>query len=278
MFGDFLSSKKFKVLLSIFVLLAGFMAYAGANGRLSAAPQELLAAALVPFQKLAASFSGGVEGFVKKYVEIDTVMSDNDALHKRVAELEEQLVEFDRMKMENNQYKDLYKISQEEPDYKFASGSVIARDPMEKFSSFTLDVGSLQDVAQYDIVISSTKSLVGQVIEVGPNWCKVITVIDPTLNAAAIISRTRDTGVISGDAQYAPMGKCIMTNLPRETMATSGDLVTTTGLGGVFPKDIIVGAIDELFPETSGKSLVAVIEPNEDVEHIKMAFVITDFN
>lgn len=278
MFSDFLASKKFKVLLAILVLLAGFMAYAGANGRLSAAPQELLAAALVPFQKLSAIISGGFSGFTTKYTQIDSVISSNEALEKRVSELENQLVEYDRIKMENEQYKQLYNISQELSEFKITSGSVIARDPMERFSSFTLDVGSTSNVEKYDIVISSTRSLIGQVIEVGPNWCKVITVIDPSINAAAIVSRTRDTGVITGSPEHATTGQCIMTNVPRETMATSGDLIATTGLGGVFPKDIIVGTIKELYPETSGNSLVAVIEPSEDVARITMAFVITEFN
>ncbi|MEG0109725.1 MAG: rod shape-determining protein MreC, partial [Oscillospiraceae bacterium] len=73
MFRDFFASKKFKVLMCIVVILAGFMAYAGANGRLSAAPQELLAAALVPFQRVSAMLSGGISGLVTKYAQIDEV-------------------------------------------------------------------------------------------------------------------------------------------------------------------------------------------------------------
>ncbi|MEG0304939.1 MAG: rod shape-determining protein MreC, partial [Oscillospiraceae bacterium] len=274
MFRDFFASKKFKVLMCIVVILAGFMAYAGANGRLSAAPQELLAAALVPFQRVSAMLSGGISGLVTKYAQIDEVMAQNETLKKRVSDMEKQMVEYDRMQMENQQYKDLYKIREEKPEFKVASGSVIARDAMEQFSSFTLDVGSSSGIEQYDVVINSEGCLVGQVLEAGPNWCKVITIIDPTLNAAAIVSSTRDTGIVTGDAEYAAMGKCVMTNLSRETMATEGDLVTTTGLGGVFPKNIIVGAIEEIMPEISGKSMVAIIQPNAKISTLTMAFVI----
>ncbi|MEF9865957.1 MAG: rod shape-determining protein MreC [Oscillospiraceae bacterium] len=277
MFRDFFASKKFKVLMCIVVILAGFMAYAGANGRLSAAPQELLAAALVPFQRVSAMLSGGISGLVTKYAQIDEVMAQNETLKKRVSDMEKQMVEYDRMQMENQQYKDLYKIREEKPEFKVASGSVIARDAMEQFSSFTLDVGSSSGIEQYDVVINSEGCLVGQVLEAGPNWCKVITIIDPTLNAAAIVSSTRDTGIVTGDAEYAAMGKCVMTNLSRETMATEGDLVTTTGLGGVFPKNIIVGAIEEIMPEISGKSMVAVIQPNAKISTLTMAFVITEY-
>ncbi|MEG1477226.1 MAG: rod shape-determining protein MreC, partial [Oscillospiraceae bacterium] len=94
------------------------MAYAGANGRLSAAPQELLAAALVPFQRVSAMLSGGISGLVTKYAQIDEVMAQNETLKKRVSDMEKQMVEYDRMQMENQQYKELYKISTEKPEYK----------------------------------------------------------------------------------------------------------------------------------------------------------------
>ncbi|MEG0338589.1 MAG: rod shape-determining protein MreC, partial [Oscillospiraceae bacterium] len=139
------------------------------------------------------------------------------------------------------------------------------------------DIGASSGIEQYDIVISSNGSLVGQGLEAGPNWSQVITLLDPTLNAAAIVSSTRDTGIVTGDADYAPVGKCLMTNISRETMAAKGDIVTTTGLGGMFPKDIIVGTIDDVLPEISGKSMVAVIEPGAKVSTLTMAFVITDF-
>ena len=56
---DFFSTLKFKLLTGVAVLLAGMLAWAGANGRLSNAPQELLGALLVPFQRAAAAISGG---------------------------------------------------------------------------------------------------------------------------------------------------------------------------------------------------------------------------
>ena len=57
---DFFDTWKFKILVAVAVFLVGIMAYAGANGRLTAAPQELLSVAAAPFQKVAAVVSGGV--------------------------------------------------------------------------------------------------------------------------------------------------------------------------------------------------------------------------
>ena len=57
---DFFDTWKFKILVAVAVFLVGIMAYAGANGRLTAAPQELLSVAIAPFQRAAAAVSSGV--------------------------------------------------------------------------------------------------------------------------------------------------------------------------------------------------------------------------
>ena len=63
------------------------------------------------------------------------------------------------------------------------------------------------------------------------------------------MSRTRDNGIITGSADYAADGLCILSNLARSTLSREGDQVITTGLGGVFPPDVLVGVIKELTPE-----------------------------
>ena len=83
---DFFDTWKFKILVGIAVFLVGIMAYAGANGRLTAAPQELLSVAAAPFQKVAAVVSGGVASLWEKYTSIDDVMAENEALKVREAE------------------------------------------------------------------------------------------------------------------------------------------------------------------------------------------------
>lgn len=54
-----------------------------------------------------------------------------------------------------------------------------------------------------------------------------------------------------------------------------GDQIITTGLGGVFPPDVLVGTVQELVPEASGKSVTAVIRPGGDARTVKHAFIIT---
>mgnify|MGYP002243078123 CR=1 FL=1 len=106
---DFFDTWKFKILVGIAVFLVGIMAYAGANGRLTAAPQELLSVAAAPFQKVAAVVSGGVASLWEKYTSIDDVMAENETLKAENAELRQQMVDYDRVKAENQAYKALGK-------------------------------------------------------------------------------------------------------------------------------------------------------------------------
>lgn len=274
---DFFSTVKFKILLAVAVVLAGMMAYAGANGRLTAAPQEIMSAIAVPFQKLSAAFSGGIQNAVEKYTQLDAVMAENEALKAENEALREQLVEYDRLKAENEAFRSLHNIEEVNPTYTYASGFVIGRDPLEQFGSFTIDKGSKDGVEQYDVVVSDSGYLVGYVAEASYASSKVVTILSPSVKASGVVSRTRDNGTLTGSADYAQQGLCMFTRLPRDTLATVGDQIITTGLGGMYPPDILVGTIKELVPESSGKSTTAVVEPGVDIERVTHVFVITNY-
>ena len=274
---DFFYTKKFKILLAAAVLLAGMMAWAGANGRLTSAPQEILGALAMPFQKAAQLLGGGIDGLIDKYARIDEIMAENERLTQENRELREQMVDYDRIKTENKAFQDLWNIQEDNPQFTYASGSVIGRDPLEQFGGFTIDQGTLQGVETGDVVISDDGYLVGRVLDAGPTFSKVMTILQPGSYVACIVSRTRDSGNLNGDSAYAAAGRCVLENLSRDTLAVVGDEVITTGLGGEFPPDIRVGTVSELVPEESGKSTIAVIEPGAAVNSIKHVFVITDY-
>lgn len=274
---DFFESRRFKVLLGVAVFLAGMMAYAGANGRLTAAPQELLSVAVEPFQWAAAQLSSGLGGLWDKYTSVDEVMAENDALREENAALRQQLADYDRIKAENEAYKELETIQEENPDTQYVSAFVIGRDTLDQFSSFTVDCGSASGIEQGDTVVSNDGYLVGVVQEVNVSSCKVLPILHPGFAAAAAVSRTRDSGILCGDSAYAAQGLCTLTNLSRDTLATTGDQVITTGLGGVYPPDVLVGTIQEILPESSGKSAIAVVQPGTDVTQLTHVFIITDY-
>lgn len=274
---DFFDTWKFKILVIVAVFLVGIMAYAGANGRLTAAPQELLSVVLTPLQKVTSALSGGAASVWEKYTSIDDVMDRNEQLEAENAELRQQMVDYDRIKAENEAYKALANIQDSNSEATYVSGFVIGRDPLDEFGGFTLDKGTVDGVEVNDTVISDKGYLVGIVTEADATSCKVMTILHPSFNAAGVISRTRENGIITGSADYAADGQCVLTNLDRATEARKGDQVITTGLGGVFPANLLVGTVQEVVPEQSGKSSSAVILPGADPRTVKHVFIITEY-
>lgn len=274
---DFFDTWKFKILVIVAVFLVGIMAYAGANGRLTAAPQELLSVVLTPLQKVTSALSGGAASVWEKYTSIDDVMDRNEQLEAENAELRQQMVDYDRIKAENDAYKALARIQDTNSEASYVSAFVIGRDPLDEFGGFTLDQGSTDGVAVNDAIISDRGYLLGVVVEVDATSCKVMTILHPSFNAAGVISRTRENGIITGSADYAADGQCVLTNLDRATEARKGDQVITTGLGGVFPANLLVGTVQEVVPEQSGKSSSAVILPGAYPRTVKHVFIITEY-
>ena len=274
---DFFETWKFKILVAVAVFLVGIMAYAGANGRLTAAPQELLGVILTPFQQVASAISGGVGTVWEKYTRIDEIMDQNEQLEAENAELRQQMVDYDRIKAENEAYKALANIQKTNSEATYVSSFVIGRDPLDEFGGFTLDKGTADGVAVNNAVISDKGYLLGMVVEADATSCKVMTILHPSFNAAGVVSRTRENGILNGSTTYAADGLCTLTNLERSTETRAGDQVITTGLGGVFPPDLLVGRVQEVVPEASGKSSIAVVRPGADPRTVKHVFIITAY-
>ena len=151
---DFFDTWKFKILIGIAVFLVGIMAYAGANDRLTAAPQELLSVAVAPFQKAAAMVGDRVASLWENYTNIGAILDENEQLTAENAELRKQMVDYDRLKAENEAYKALANIQNTRPEMSCVSAFVIGRDPLDAFYGFTLDQGSVDGVELNDTVVS----------------------------------------------------------------------------------------------------------------------------
>ena len=274
---DFFYTPKFKILVAVAVILAGTMAWAGANGRLASAPSHIMSLVLTPMQKVASLVGGGLDDLLDKYARIDSIIAENEQLTQENQQLRDQLVEYDRLKAEFEAYQDLNNIRAENPDYTYLSAFVIGRDPLEQFGAFTIDQGSAQGIERGDVVMSDDGYLVGRIVEVSLTSSKVMTLLQPGSYAACAVSRTRDIGNLNGSVTYAGQGLCVLENLSRDTLSTVGDEIITTGLGGEYAPYIRVGTILEILPEDSGRSSIAVIQPGADIYDTKHVFVITDF-
>ena len=153
---------------------------------------------------------------------------------------------------------------------------VVGRDTASRFYSFTIDKGSNDGISVNDPVITE-EGLVGLVSEVGFTYSKVLTILDVAIQVGAMDSVTREIGVTSGELPLAEQGMLLLSYLPRESQAQPGDIIATTGIGGVFPRDIVIGSISELRPDSKGLSLNAVIEPPADLRAVRDVLVVKSF-
>ena len=273
--GDFFKSIKFKILIGVFVVLLGITTFLGVNNRQALNVQTVFNIVAVPFQKFTSAISYHISDiFDKKNVEEITL--ENEELKAEILKLNNQLVDYYNTKAENSFYEKALHITQEEVELKQVVARVIAKDPLDKFHSFTIDKGTSSGI-EVDDVVHTAEGLVGKVLETGFNYLKVITIFDPKVNVGCTVSRNQELGTLEGETLLTLENKVKLTYLPMQSVSEKGDIVVTTGYGEIFPKGLIVGKIDEVLIESSGKGKYATIIPSADIANTNLVFVITDF-
>ena len=271
-----IQSKITKALLIALLLISGIMAYAASTGQLTALPQNIMGALAVPFQKATSSIGNKIDAWTDRSLNIDSIIEENEQLKRELAIMRSKQIEYDRIALENKEYKKLLNITDDIQQFETLGASVIGRDGMDKFYSFTIDKGTRHGVAVNDVVISAD-GLIGMVVETGANFAKVSTILSPAVNVGCIAGSERDVGISSGSYNLSQGEVCVMNYLPKDTKIKAGDIVSTTGYGTVFPKDLIIGTVESVDIEDSGNSKYATVKPAADIENVKIVFVITDF-
>lgn len=273
---DFFKSIQFKILALLAALVFAFSLHAAHTGTAIPMISRVMAFVLTPVQELSANVSYSVEQTLTELFSGPRIADENEVLRAENAELRNRLVEYDRLKAENELLKNYLEIKEKNPDFDFEPAMVIGRDADERFYSFTIDKGSSDGIKINDPVITDS-GLVGIVAEVGISHAKVHTVLDATMNVGIMVSATRETGISAGELSLAREGLLKAMYLPRDGESKAGDIITTTGIGGVFPRGLTVGTIKEIRPDSGGLSLYAIVEPTLDIRNVRDVQVIKHF-
>ena len=275
----FFNSVLAKLLGVLVLVLIGVMIYSATTGGFATLPETLTGVFVTPLQSLATSISNGVSDFFDQLTGSGDLQKRVEQLEQENAELRKQMVEYDELKQTNDWYSEILGLHEENPEYTFASGRVIGRDPSDAFGNFTISAGQNADISVNDPVVSTDGSLVGVVEEVGLTYAKVRTLLDPSTKAAAQISRTGDTAYTAGSSVVlARQNTLHLTTLERTSGAAIGDYVVTSGIGGVYPSGLLVGAVKQIGSATDGMTLTAEVELFADIYDLKQVMVITSFD
>ena len=242
-----------------------------------------LAGALAPVEAVAAAPLNGVSGlFNRAALSFNTAFEELNnlgQLRERIAALEEQLarrqiesIELREAASDYTRLKNLLAYTAPLEDQEFLPADVIAIEQTGITRSIIINRGTRDGVAR-GMPVTTELGLVGRIILVSANAAQVQLINDENSAVSARLQATRAHGSIIGQAS----GVLRLTMVDLDEVIEQGDLVITSGLGGNFPPDIVVGQVTsvrqfefELFQEAEVRSLF-------DLNTLELVLVITSF-
>lgn len=273
---NFFKSAKFKVIVCVLAaLLTGVIIAAVTHDAVS--PFTSAAGVVYrPFQKAASYIAEKTGGWRSSFASSSAYKKRVEELESEVQDYGEQLVDYERTKQKLEAYEEFLGVKEANPDYKFCPASIVSRNTADVYDSFTLDKGS-SDGIRVDSPVIYGNNVVGLVKEVGITTCVVKTILDPSLNISVYEIKARENGYSNTTAALSYDGLCRISGLSRDTAVAPGGIVCTSGLGGVFPRDLVVGTVTAVRDEDTDISVYGIIKPGVDVRTLNDVFVITAF-
>jgi rod shape-determining protein MreC len=225
----------------------------------------------------------GASQVATQFGELAQTARDLRNLRQRNEELEAEnarlLLENVRLReilAENALLRDLLNFHQNTPSYDIQGahivGRVIGRDPSNLQRYITLDVGQEMGIER-NMPVATERGLVGRVSEAGEGWSRVLLIIDLSSSVHALTQSTRASGLVEGQAD----GSLIMRAIPQADTVSVGDTVFTSGLGGNFPRQLLIGQIVSVDRKDYEMYQTATVQPTVDFDHLESVLVIVDF-
>ena len=224
-----------------------------------------------------ASISAWVDDQIRFAEDYDALEAENQELREELAALEREIRQARKDSQENATLRQLLDLREQRRDFVFESARTTGGDTSNWASTVQLDVGTDYGVAIGDCVITAEGYLVGSITDAGSNWSTCTTLIDTEAAFGAEVFRTGEAAVAQGEFSRMGEGLLELDYLSDDAGVTVGDLVVTSGLGGYYPSDLVIGTVREVMAGDDGLAQYAVLEPAADLENLRQVFVIKSF-
>lgn len=273
---NFFKSVKFKICLCVLAaaLLGVFIAAVSGSG--TSPLTNAINIVMTPLNNAAGALSEKLSGFNAGFVSSSKYLEEIESLKKEIESYKEQLVDYEKLQQKLSSYEEFLEVKSENPDFSFTPATIIMRDPLDVYSSFTINKGSADGI-EIDMPVIYGKNLLGVVREVGTTSSVVYSLFDPEVSVAVYEIRTRENCYTESDNISASEGYIKLMGLSRTTPVVSGGVVCSSGIGGIYPRDLIVGSVSEVINSESDISAYALVAPSADYSSLIDVFVITDF-
>lgn len=212
------------------------------------------------------------------YQDVTALEAEIAALRQRIADMEEEvrLAEADRE--ENRLFRKHQGFREQRRDLSDYETAMVTEHAVSNWtSSLTLNKGTALGIEEGDCVLDETGNLVGIISQAGTNWSTVLTLVDTDTSLGARVFRTKDLCVAQGDFSLMEDNRLRLDYLPADCKLLTGDLVVTSGLGGHYPSELVIGSIEDVLMDDSGAASYAIVAPAANFAGLTEVFVLKSF-
>ena len=227
-----------------------------------------------PLQKIVYNINSRVKETVDFFLNFSEVKLENEELKKKNTKLANELIEYESLKDEVERLREALNFTESKNNYKYVGVNIIGYSGNSLSDGYIIDKGS-NDGIDKNMVVVSSKGLVGKVTKVASNFAIVQSILNENIAVAVMDQQTREaTGVLQGLSDKKDNNMTVVYNLPISSDVKEGDIIITSGLGKIYPKEIPVGTVVSVEEDNVRVMKIAVVEPFVNFNEVEELFVV----
>lgn len=265
-----------KYLLFILTILCTGLIVLTFNTNLISAPISAVGGfIIVPLQDGVSKAGSWLARRSKELVQIRSLLDENEKLKAQIDELTMENISLQQDRYELTNLRELYDLDVQYDEYEKVGARIIAKDSGNWFHSFTVDKG-YEDGLMIDMNVMAGSGLVGRIIDVGPNWSKVMAIIDDNSNTSGMVLSTSDILVVSGNLELYAQGVISFEKLVDSAdRVVEGDKIVTSNVSDKYLPGILIGYISAINVDSNNLTKSGQVTPAVDFEHLEEVLIIT---
>lgn len=223
-----------------------------------------------PFQQASTFVIKTVHGVFQNYIILIHLQRENAMLKQKIVELQRENSQMRETAYAHERLKGLLQFKEKNLSSVIAA-EVIGQDPSSWFKSVTINKGE-KDGIKKGMAVISPEGVVGQILKTAPYHSTVLLITDYSSAVDSIVQRTRAKSIVEGKGE----NRCQLKYLLRSEEVMIGDIAVTSGLGGNFPKGLMVGEIRKVDKKEHGIFQYAELVPSVDLTKLEEVLVIAE--
>ena len=238
--------------------------------------QNLSLTATAPIESAVRDLADPASGFLQGVFDRGDIVRENERLRQELERLRTEMAAGEDATRRVRELEEALGFKQSRPEDQLVAADVIAQDPSGLKRALAINRGSKDGLDEGMVVLSRDGSLVGTVSLVHDDfaWLRLITDPNSAVNVA-VQPQGEETAAARGIAVGDLRAGVSLEMLPTEAAIKQGDLVTTSGLGGNYPRALLLGTVNTIEEKPQAPSKRAVLEPSAPLSALETVFIVT---